>query len=228
LAANGWDASHSAARGDTVRIPLPASRAEGAGSVPPVVAAVVPAAVVAPPPDQAVKAARPPSEPVSPRQTDSNALLPVAAPTGNTDSTDYGVGAGNTVIVQAAETLGHYADWSGVSAQALRALNKLHKNAMVTLGRKFKLDFSKVSVEQFVATRRAYHSRLQEEFFAGHRIAGTETYSVKHGDSLWVIAQQHADMPIWLVADYNPDVDFSDVRPGTAITLPRVVAINRQ
>jgi membrane-bound lytic murein transglycosylase D len=228
LAANGWDASHSVARGDTVRIPLPASRAEGTGSVPPVVAAVAPAAVTSPPPDEAVKAARPPSEPVSPRQTDSNALLPVAAPTGNTDSTDYGVGAGNTVIVQAAETLGHYADWSGVSAQALRTLNKLHKNAMVTLGRKFKLDFSKVSVEQFVATRRAYHRRLQEEFFAGHRIAGTETYAVKHGESLWVIAQQHADMPIWLVAEYNPDVDFSDVRPGTAITLPRVVAVNRQ
>jgi hypothetical protein len=30
------------------------------------------------------------------------------------------------------------------------------------------------------------------------------------------------------VAEYNPDVDFSDVRPGTAITLPRVEPINRQ
>jgi membrane-bound lytic murein transglycosylase D len=228
LAANGWDASHSAARGDMLRIPLPASRAESAGGVPPVVAAVVPAAVTEMPPEQAVKAARAPSEPVSPRQTDSNALLPVAAPTGNTDTTDYGVGADHTVIVQAAETLGHYADWSGVGAPALRTLNKLHKNAMVTLGRKFKLDFSKVSVEQFVATRRAYHRRLQEEFFAGHRIAGTESYAVKHGDSLWVIAQQHADLPVWLVAEYNPDVDFSDVRPGSAITLPRVVAVNRQ
>ena len=35
------------------------------------------------------------------------------------DTTDYSVGADNTVIVQAAETLGHYADWSKVSAQAL-------------------------------------------------------------------------------------------------------------
>jgi hypothetical protein len=43
------------------------------------------------------------------------------------------VGAGDTVIVQAAEALGHYADWSKVSSQALRTLNKLHKNAMVTV-----------------------------------------------------------------------------------------------
>jgi membrane-bound lytic murein transglycosylase D len=232
LAANGWNASHQAARGETVRIPPPASRAESASGAPSLAAHVPPAPMpeVAPPVPAAPAQtkAKPPKEPVSERQTDSNALLPVAAPTGNSDPTDYGVGAGNTVIVQAAETLGHYADWSGVSSQALRSLNKLHKNAMVTLGRKVKLDLSLVSAAEFAAARRAYHQRLQEEFFAGHRIAGTENYSVKRGDSLWVIAQQHADLPIWLVAQYNPDVDFSDVRPGTVITLPRVAAINRQ
>jgi membrane-bound lytic murein transglycosylase D len=187
-----------------------------------------PVAAAVPPPPAVEKVARPPKEPVSQRQTDSNALLPVAAPTGNSDTTDYGVGAGDTVIVQAAETLGHYADWSGVNSQTLRALNKLHKNAMVTLGHKVKLDFSRVTPAQFAATRREYHHHLQEEFFAGHRIAGTENYSVKRGDSLWVIAQQHADLPVWLVAQYNPDVDFNDMRLGTAITLPRVVPINRQ
>jgi membrane-bound lytic murein transglycosylase D len=172
--------------------------------------------------------ARPPKEPVSERQTDSNALLPVAAPAENSDLTDYGVAADHTVIVQAEETLGHYADWSGVSSQALRTLNKLHKNALVTLGHKVKLDFSRVTPEQFATARRDYHHRLQEEFFAAHRIAGTENYSVKRGESLWSIAQQHADLPVWLVAEYNPDVDFNDVRPGTTITLPRVVGINRE
>jgi membrane-bound lytic murein transglycosylase D len=239
LAANGWSEGHVAARGESVVIPLPSSRAERAGGAAPATLAQTVPAPPAPAPAQAqaetpppaVLAAaspKPPKEPVSPRQTDSNALLPVAAPSGNSDTTDYGVAADNTVIVQAAETLGHYADWSGVSSQALRSLNKLRKNAMVTLGRKVKLDFSRVSAEQFAATRRAYHQRLQEEFFATHRIAGTENYSVKRGESLWVIAQQHADLPIWLVAQYNPDVDFNDVRPGTTITLPQVALINRQ
>jgi membrane-bound lytic murein transglycosylase D len=180
------------------------------------------------PPPAAARVAPPPKEPVSQRQTDSNALLPVAAPTGNSDTTDYSVRADNRVIVQPAETLGHFADWSGVSSEALRALNKLHKNAMVTVGHKLKLDFSKVSAEQFTAARREYHHGLQEQYFAAHRIAGTENYSVKRGDSLWVIAAQHGDLPVWLVAQYNPDVDFNDMRPGTVITLPRVASINRQ
>jgi peptidoglycan lytic transglycosylase D len=235
LAANGWNPGHAVARGESVRIPLPASRAESAAGAapvaPPAVAALPPPAAVEALPELEVMAeryVRPPEEPVSQRQTDSTALLPAAAPTGSSDPTDYSVAADGTVIVQAAETLGHYADWSGVGSQALRALNKLHKNAMVRLGRKVKLDLSRVSAEQFATARREYHRRLQEEYFAGHRIAGTETYAVKRGDSLWIIAQQHADLPVWLVAQYNPDVDFNDVRPGTAITLPRVEAINRQ
>ncbi|GAC1675522.1 MAG: hypothetical protein NVS9B2_25590 [Steroidobacteraceae bacterium] len=231
LAANGWNAAHNAARGETLRIPLPASRAESSSGAP--APASVPSAPMPEPAPRVSAAAtemtpRPSTEPVSERQTDRNALLPVAAPTGSSDPTDYSVGPGNTVIVQAAETLGHFADWSGVSSQALRSLNKLQKNAMVTLGRQVKLDLSQVSAAQFAGARRAYHQRLQEEFFAGHRIAGTENYAVKRGDSLWAIAQQHAELPIWLVAQYNPDVDFNDVRPGTVITLPLVAAINRQ
>jgi len=245
-AVNGWTSTHAAARGDVVRIPLPASRAEMAGGTvtlaavsptevsaaealpAPVADAVPPPAVSAPSPAE-VKAARPPSEPVSQRQTSNkDALLPVASPTGSSDTTNYGVGADNTVIVQAAETLGHFADWTRVDSQVLRGLNKLHKNSAVTSGARLKLDFSRVAAAQFVETRREYHRGLQESFFAGHRIAATENYTVKRGDSLWTIVQQHADVPVWLVAQYNPDVNFKDIRPGTILTLPQVVGINRQ
>jgi len=235
LAANGWSGTRELARGEVVRIPMPASRAEAAapGAATPAAATAPPAIVAAAPVEAPAEAAikrlpPPPKEPVSERQAASTALLPAAAPTGNADTTDYGVGPGNTVVVQATETLGHFADWSKVSSQSLRALNKLRKNAMVTLGHKLKLDLSKVSAAQFEASRRDYHRQLQETFFATHRIAGTENYVVKKGESLWIIAQQHSDLPAWLVAQYNPDVDFADVRPGTVIALPRVEGINRQ
>jgi membrane-bound lytic murein transglycosylase D len=239
-AANGWNTGHTIARGDVVRIPVPPTRAEVAGEAPAAAALAENAAAArapqAPPPATAPEqaatapapAAPPPREPVSSRQTGSAALLPAGPPTGSSDATDYGVGPGDTVVVQVAETLGHFADWSHVDSQKLRQLNKLHKDAGVRVGHKLKLDLSKVSAADFVAARREYHHHLQEEFFAAHRIAGTETYVVKQGESLWTIAQQRNDMPIWLVAQYNPDVNFNDVRPGTQITLPRVEGINRQ
>jgi membrane-bound lytic murein transglycosylase D len=243
LAANALSTARELARGEVVHIPMPASRAEGAA--PAIAAAAIAAATAAatslpteplpaleapaaPEAAPALAHQPPPREPVSERQAMSTALLPAASPSGNGDNTDYSVGADNTVVVQAAETLGHFADWSKVSSASLRALNKLHKNAMVTLGHKVKLDLSQVSAAQFEAARRDYHQQLQESFFATHRISGTENYVVKKGESLWIIAQQHADLPVWLVAEYNPDVDFGEVRPGATIALPRVEAINRQ
>jgi membrane-bound lytic murein transglycosylase D len=239
LAANGWSAGHEAKRGEAVKIPAPVSRAEAAGAAPVEAATGVPVepaagvAVVAQaaPNVPSIKPAAlppPPREPVSERQAESAALLPAVSPSSGGDPTDYSVDADNKVIVQAAETLGHFADWTKISKEQLRALNRLHKNALVTLGHKVKLDFSKVSVADFETVRRSYHRQLQETFFATHRIAGTDNYVVRRGESLWLIAEQHADVPVWLVAQYNPDVSFSDVRPGTTITLPRVEIINRQ
>ena len=240
-------------RGDLIRIPMPESRADiaaspagtvaarsgasgkGAEELPPSAgSAALPAPVSqsVPEPDK-VKAAqsspRPPAEPVSETQTaNRDTLLPAASPTGNSDGTDYEVRPDGTVIVQAAETLGHFADWTHTDLQALRALNGLGRNAKVPQGRQLKLDLSRVTAAQFAEARRDYHRHLQETFFAGHRIAGTLTYAIKRGDSLWTIVQQHDELPEWLVAQYNPDVDFHDMRPGTTLTLPQVVAVNRQ
>ena len=221
------DGTHRVRRGET----LASIAAAGAATTSAPAGALPAAPIEAPieaPAAPALARQPPPKEPVSQGQAMSTALLPAAAPSGNGDNTDYSVGADNTVVVQAAETLGHFADWSKVSSASLRTLNKLHKNAMVTLGHKVRLDLSSVSAAQFEAARRDYHRQLQESFFATHRISGTENYVVKKGESLWIIAQQHADLPIWLVAEYNPDVDFGEVRPGATIALPKVEAINRQ
>ena len=44
----------------------------------------------------------------------------------------------------------------------------------------------------------------------------------RRGDSLWSVTQRGA-MPVWLLQQYNPDVDFAMLKPGTVIVLPRVV-----
>jgi membrane-bound lytic murein transglycosylase D len=238
LAANGWSSVPVVKRGEILRIPLPDTRAGAKGvaegTAPAIAAAgAAPAAAAAAaeertPPAPAVERVIRPHEPVSERQAQTAAILPVGAPTGSTDLTNYAVADDRTVVVQPAETLGHFADWTGIPAARLRSLNRLHKGAAVSVGHKLRLDLSRVSAEQFESVRRGYHRHLQDEFFATHRIAGSQNYIIKRGDSLWTIAAQRNDLPVWLVTQYNPDVDFGEVRPGSAIALPVVVAINRQ
>jgi membrane-bound lytic murein transglycosylase D len=164
------------------------------------------------------------SEPVSIAQAQAEGpqLVPGATGPESADPEDYSVAADGTIRVVAAETLGHYADWLGTSAARLRAINHLHGRTPVVMGRRIKLEFADISHDQFEARRRDYHERLQAAYFASHRIAGTEVYIARRGDSLWSITQKSLKVPVWLLQQYNPDLDFRDLRPGTQISLPKV------
>jgi membrane-bound lytic murein transglycosylase D len=171
-----------------------------------------------------VRAAEVAREPVSAAQAEalSPALGPVAVTQALADSIDYEVRDDGTIRVEATETLGHYADWLQLPTQRLRTLNKIKAKQPVHLGRKLELDYSKVSREKFEQTRRDYHAKLQGEFFAQHRISGTEVYIVRRGDSLWTMTQRFSNLPIWLLRQYNPDTDLSDLRAGTQVVMPKV------
>jgi membrane-bound lytic murein transglycosylase D len=149
-------------------------------------------------------------------------LMPGSESAASADPSDYSVASNDTIIVQAAETLGHYADWLGIRAQRLREINNMHFRKPVVIGHRLKLDFSVVDAATFEQHRRAYQQALQEAFFEQYRITGTETHVVKSGESLWTITQRRANLPIWLMRQYNPDVDFSDVRPGVRISIPLI------
>jgi membrane-bound lytic murein transglycosylase D len=163
-------------------------------------------------------------EPVSEGEAEEigPALAPGSLAAGSADPSDYTVHEGDVVIVQAAETLGHYADWLNLRAGQLRQLNRMSFGAPVVVGRKVKLDFSKVTRDQFEAKRVEYHKQLQEAFFAQFRIKDTATHVIKSGESIWVLAQQRYNIPIWLLRQYNPDLDLGAIRPGATLIIPLV------
>jgi len=136
------------------------------------------------------------------------------------DPSDYSVGDDKTIRVQEDETIGHYADWLGVRAGDLRKLNGMKGTSVLRVGKRLKLDFSKITPEQFEAARLAYHQALQEEFFANHRIVATSEHVVKPGESIWVLAGHRYNIPVWLLRQYNPDLDLSMVKPSTRVVIP--------
>ncbi len=140
------------------------------------------------------------------------------------DPSNYAVGADDRVVVQAEETLGHYANWLEVPTGRLRQLNRMHSSTPVVIGRRIRLDFSRVPAEIFEQRRLEYHQELQAEFFAAFIVSGTESYTLSEGDSLWQLANRKFELPIWLLRQYNPDLDFGALEPGASMIVPTVEA----
>ena len=71
------------------------------------------------------------------------------------------------------------------------------------------------------SARDAHHRRRAQGYLASRGGAeGTETYTVRTGDTAWSIARDEAGVPLWLVESYNPSVDLDALRPGQRLMLP--------
>jgi membrane-bound lytic murein transglycosylase D len=138
------------------------------------------------------------------------------------DPSDYSVAADRSIEVQPLETLGHYADWLGLRTQALRDLNGLPFQRAVVIGQRIRLDFTNVDPAIFEQRRTAYHRELQEAFFSRYRIEDVEAHVVRSGDSLYELALRRYSVPVWLLRQYNPDLDLDRVQPGTVVNFPRL------
>ena len=136
------------------------------------------------------------------------------------DPSDYLVRQDGTIEVQALETLGHYADWLETRTQRLRDINGMPFREPVVIGRRLRLDFSEVSQEAFEARRVAYQQETQEAFFQAYDVAGVEHHLVVRGESLWELALQDFRVPVWLVRQYNPDLDLDRVAPDMVVIFP--------
>jgi membrane-bound lytic murein transglycosylase D len=178
----------------------------------PVVAAIEPEA---PPADPAAEAAGPESPPEPKPAAEASA-------TPSPDPSNYSVSKGGRITVQADETLGHYAEWLEVRPSTLRRLNKMKSGAPVRIGHTTRLDFRNVTPEVFEERRLQYHLALQEAFFEAYVVSGTETHVLRKGESLWYLAKQKFEVPVWLLRQYNPDLDFDALRPGTQLVVPVV------
>ena len=141
------------------------------------------------------------------------------------DPSDYSVSATNEITVQALETLGHYADWLEVPTQRLRDLNSLSFKEGVVLGQTLTLEFARVDAPTFEQRRRAYHEQIQSDFFAAYQIDEIESHVMRPGESLWILAARKYNVPVWLLRQYNPDLNFDRIQAGTVVRFPRLKAI---
>lgn len=128
----------------------------------------------------------------------------------------------NWITVQPEETLGHFAEWAGISAQTIRDLNGLDYGHEIHSGQRLELNFDRVSPAEFHRRRLEYHRSIQEDFFSSYKISGTIRYSVKPGDNVWILTKKTFDIPYWLLNRYNPNYDLQKLFPRDEIVVPVV------
>ena len=142
------------------------------------------------------------------------------------DPSDYTVASNDTVEIQASETLGHFAEWLGIRAWDIRRLNNMAYRDPVIIGERLRLEFSSVTIAEFERERREFHSNMQRDFFASYRIQGVEIYQVRRGDNIGAIARNRYSSPIWLIRQYNPELDFNRIQIGQSIVFPLLEQAN--
>ncbi len=136
------------------------------------------------------------------------------------DPSDYSVSGNNSIEIQASETLGHYAQWLGVSSSDLRGINRMSARQPVVVGKRLTMDFSNVTVAQFELQRREFHLQEQQDFFRNYRIQNLDQYKVAANDNIGSMARRKYSVPMWLLRQYNPDLDFSSIQIGQIIVFP--------
>ncbi len=126
------------------------------------------------------------------------------------------------VQVEVEETLGHYAEWAGVSASRIRRLNDLSFGRPLHLHQKFKIPLAAVAAKDFEAQRYEFHKRLQEDFYAAYRVGELQRYRVQPGDSYWTLCRDKFDLPLWLLRHYNTGVNLAELRIHQSLTIPAI------
>ncbi len=130
------------------------------------------------------------------------------------------------IRVQISETLGHYADWLGVSAWRIRRLNGFSYARVIRINEPIKVPLGKVSRQAFEEKRYEYHKEITEDFLASYRIQEVQRYSVKSGDNIWKLCREVFEVPFWLLSRYNPHLDLERLSPSQTLLIPVVQEIS--
>ncbi len=130
---------------------------------------------------------------------------------------------GDTLTLLNGESTGLIALWLEIDTASLHRLNNLGKQAVLDIGHRLTLAFDHVTPVEFERRRLRHHRDKQYAWYQDWRIDGTLEYIIKPGDRLWRIADKQFNVPQWLLLEYNPDLDFTRVRAGSALILPRAI-----
>jgi len=124
------------------------------------------------------------------------------------------------IKVSVDETIGHYADWLGISASKIRQLNKIGPRSEIKINNSLLIPVTSGNLEKFTKARLEYHISIEEDFYSRYKVIELKPKTIKYGDALWNICSAEEQIPLWLLIKHNKDVDLFNLKPGMNILIP--------
>ncbi|MFP4014485.1 MAG: transglycosylase SLT domain-containing protein [Chitinispirillaceae bacterium] len=128
------------------------------------------------------------------------------------------------IRVSVGETIGHFAEWMGITASQIRRHNNMEYGKPIYWGSNISLPIGSSSdLKKFEVERLEYHMAIEEDFFIRFELTGLEKRTIRSGESLWRICTD-AQIPLWLLKKYNPGADLLSLKQGDNVWIPQTVA----
>ncbi len=127
---------------------------------------------------------------------------------------------GDMLSVQPDETLGHFAEWLDIPTRTLREINRLDFTQRIRVGQKLKMRFTSVSREHFTQKRLAFHQAMRQPFVQHFQVADSFIHTVSPGETLWSVAKEKYNVPLWLLMAWNECRDPNRVHSGEQVRIP--------
>ncbi len=125
-------------------------------------------------------------------------------------------------VIRSGENLVLLADWAEVSVEELLVVNAgLDPTEPLFPGQSLSIPLPDEEEHVFQANRQAFvDAKLERYMERRGGLVGLTEYRVRTGDTAWGLATNEADVPMWVLSEFNRDSDLGRLSIGERLTLP--------
>lgn len=127
------------------------------------------------------------------------------------------------IEVRPGENLITLSDWAKTTPTELATLNGMEVQDTLFAGQKLGLELSGEEVDGFVEARdRALDARVDRYLDRRGGLYTVESHAMRQGETAWGVGQDKGEIPLWVLAAFNQDVELSSLSIGDLLSVPVV------
>ena len=127
------------------------------------------------------------------------------------------------IEVRPGENLVSLSDWADTTPTELARLNGMEVQDTLFAGQKLGLSLEGEAVDGFVEARdRALEARVDRFLDRRGGLYTVESHAMRQGETAWGVGQERGEIPLWVLAAFNQDVELSSLSIGDLLTVPVV------